>query len=136
MPVTVRWYDDAHTIILYEFSGKWTWDEFYPIYEQAYEMITGIDGKVHSICMPMDDDARGHVPVGALTHIPSIIRKTPSNGGIAAVITQGRFWRTMDSMIGKMLPAYRNNVAFVKSLDEALERIGESQTPESVDSGG
>jgi len=133
MPVRVRWYDDTQTTVLYEFSGKWTWNEFYPVYQQAYEMITSVEHIVHSISMPTDDEARGHVPVGALTHIPSIIRKTPSNGGIAAVITQGRFWRTMDGVIGKMLPAYRNNVAFVASLEEALARIAESQAEEIVD---
>lgn len=39
MPIINQWDDEAETIIYGEFSGKWTWDEFFETINKSSEMI-------------------------------------------------------------------------------------------------
>jgi hypothetical protein len=51
MPLYIRWADDSQTAILVQAVGKWTWETFYEVIEEARRMIDAEGGshKVHTI---------------------------------------------------------------------------------------
>jgi hypothetical protein len=49
MPVTNSWEDEAKTILVNDFQGQWTWDEFEAGVLRGYELIKTVDHPVYVI---------------------------------------------------------------------------------------
>ena len=46
MAVTAEWENEEKTIILYAFSGEWTWEEFDVVAHDVGAMLDSVDHKV------------------------------------------------------------------------------------------
>lgn len=70
MAVTVSWMDSEHPTLLFHFSGRWTWDEFYAAAQQANELAESrYDPLVHSV---LDFTDGPHAPPNSLAQLPRI----------------------------------------------------------------
>lgn len=49
MNARIEWTDDSRTILQQIFTGKWTWDEFYEIAQEAKKMMVTVDHTVHLV---------------------------------------------------------------------------------------
>jgi hypothetical protein len=49
MPITRRWADDDHSILVLEYDGIVPGDELYPAFQEAIQELQGIDHPVHVI---------------------------------------------------------------------------------------
>ena len=49
MAVIVAWDDDTHTTIRLDYSGQWTWDEWYHAMDEAEQCIREIGHRVYFI---------------------------------------------------------------------------------------
>jgi hypothetical protein len=85
MPVSIRWFDAQQSIMFYTMEGRWTWDEFYPQYEQALAMERE---KPHRIDVIVDLSASAHLPLSILTHVRHMSDKQPDNIGLSIIVTQ------------------------------------------------
>jgi hypothetical protein len=92
MPVQVRWYDDAQTIVLYEIEGNWTWDELYPEYRRAIQMEKSVP---HRVDVLIDVRRSGRLPLNVLTHMKNFSDRQPENIGLSVVISQSQFIRAL-----------------------------------------
>src|SRR5690606_16098806 len=81
MSVSIDWADKAHTSVVYTFSGKWTWDEFYDCWAWLRTAMDSADAKVSVI---MDVRATRYVPPDVFNHIRAILMQLHPNFSRAA----------------------------------------------------
>lgn len=79
MPVSFDWHDDQHTVLLWQFSGHWTWREYYDAVERVKVLYAEHDQRIDHIAdmrasqsLPPDPLAAarrlsGELPPGVLT---------------------------------------------------------------------
>jgi hypothetical protein len=81
MSIAIDWFDAEHTIIRYQFEGRWTWDDLYGAITQVNTMLASVDHKVDVI---IDFERSLGVPPGALTHLRSNSLRAADNwnGGV------------------------------------------------------
>lgn len=88
MGIRVYWEDEAHTIVRYDFEGRWTWEELYPVYDEAIAMETSVPYRVDVI---LDMRRSQGVPGNALSHLKNISDKQPTNIGLSIFVTENKF---------------------------------------------
>jgi hypothetical protein len=49
MPVTVQWDNDQKTVLRYEFSDVWTWEEFFEAQGQREPLLQDVHHRVHHL---------------------------------------------------------------------------------------
>jgi len=117
MPVKAYWLDESKKdIVQYDFEGKWTWDEFYPIYEEALRMEKA---QPHRVDVILDFQRSGKVPPNALTHIKGITDKQPDNIGLSIFVTQNRFFNVMYDVAIKFYPKTKRYFVISETIEEA-----------------
>ncbi len=119
MGVQVQWDNPQKTILRYDFTGRWTWDEFYAAYNIAKILLSTTPHKVYFILHPLDDISRRHTPPNAMSHMISIWRRTAPNAGKTVSVGGSMFSRTLFGMASKVNPKIAEMHAFAPSLDEA-----------------
>jgi hypothetical protein len=117
MSVEVSWVDYAQTTILRNFTGLWTWEEFYKSQEQVNAMLRSVPHKVHQI---LDFSETKSLPPNALTHLRNSGRNVPPNRGKSIVVTRNNFFLQMYNIINKLFPAITERVVIVATRDEAM----------------
>ena len=123
MGVKVQWDNSEKTIIRYDFSGRWTWDEFYAAYDIAKAMLIGTTQKIHFIMNSTDDVSRKYTPPNALTHMISIGRKAVPNAGKVISISGNAFTRVLFQMVAKVNPKLTDSYAFAATLEDARAMV-------------
>jgi hypothetical protein len=121
--VNVQWDNLEKTIIRYDFSGRWTWDEFYAAYEIAKAMLIGTTQKVYFIMNSTDEVSRKYTPPNALTHMISIGRKAVPNAGKVISVSGNAFTRVLFQMVSKVNPKLVDSYAFASTLEEARAMV-------------
>lgn len=122
MPITVRWDDDAHTLIYYVVSGSWTWDEFDIIYADVFKMLDSVTHKVHAI---VDIRESRLLPQNTLTQMRRLTFQQHENGGITVIITDNRFAHTLYNILTGALRQAKAIFRIAYSPEEAYELIAE-----------
>lgn len=122
MAVQVSWDTEMEAVILYEFIGKWTWQEFLLGFEQEIEMAATLNGREYDV---IGDTSEGpHLPGGSgITHIYSIFRRYPANWGVTMIVTHSSFIRAMYKVGARVHPDAKNAFVIVGDIDEAREHI-------------
>ena len=83
MSVTVRWYNDQKKIIYYEFTGKWTWEEFEPAYTETLRLMDSVDYKTDFILNMLNIE---HIPSGAIQRLKRAADVNHPNMGLAVYV--------------------------------------------------
>lgn len=118
MPVHVSWVDTSRTVILREFTGNWTWDEFYRSQDEARTMLDAVTYTVHQI---FDFSHTQNLPPNALSHLSRSARNMPANRGKSIVITENNFYRQMYGLFARLFPTLNQRVVLVTNRDQAME---------------
>jgi hypothetical protein len=124
MPITVRWDDVAHTRIFYTVTGAWTWEEFYSVYEDVYEMLDTVNHTVHAIADIRDSKL---LPSDTLTQMRRLTFQQHKNGGITIIITENRFAHTLFNILTGALRQAKAIFRMVHSPEEAYEVLAEHE---------
>ena len=131
MSVTIQWDNEEKTILRYDMSGFWTWDEFFPAFEQGKQMISEVEHEVSFIVNPLDNQSRNHIPTSVLTHIRSINRNVPPNAGPTVSVSVSNFARALIRTLSYLAPQIAERYFFADSLEQARillkERTGQEQ---------
>jgi hypothetical protein len=121
MSVTARWYNVEKTIIYYQYTGKWTWDEFTVAFNKVSLMMRSVDYKVDFI---IDMRYCNFLPAGSLGRMRSLAQTPSEQRGISvyvgmkpymvAVVKTFAFiyWMLVDNLpfefAGSVAEAYQN----------------------------
>ncbi len=124
MTVTVTWDSELEDVILYQFIGEWTWQEFLLGFEEEIRMTQSLHGRRYDV---IGDTTEGSVLPGGsgLTHIYSVYRRYPKNWGITIIVTQGSFIRAMYKVGERIHPDTKNAFVIVPNLEKARATIRE-----------
>ncbi|MEO8609042.1 MAG: hypothetical protein ABI690_14225 [Chloroflexota bacterium] len=127
MPIDIYWADDAHTIIIIQPIGKWTWDAFYEASTESYQMMDNSSGshKIHTI---LDWSKNATFPKDSLMHGRNILnnRRHPRQGTVVLAgmnrVTNALFEGFMQ-LGGKTLKKFDAMTA--RTVEEALQKLAE-----------
>lgn len=125
MSVDVNWFDTAKTIVRYDFSGKWTWNEVYAAVDEAIMLENSVPHRVDVLLNLLDS---GHIPPNAITHVKTIATtKMPDNVKMAVLITQNRAMQTLFNIGSRLYRKIEAQFYVATSVDTALEVIEKSR---------
>ncbi|NWF70897.1 MAG: hypothetical protein HXY40_17570 [Chloroflexi bacterium] len=124
MAVEVFWDNPQKTIVRYVFTGKWTWDEFYPAYYAAIAMEKSQPHRVHVI---VDLQKGSSVPSNVLLHIKNITDKQPDNIGLTIVVSTSKFIASLYDIGVKFYPRIGYYFRVVTMMDAAYSMIAAEQ---------
>lgn len=124
MGIRVCWEDEAHTIVRYDFEGKWTWEELYPVYNQAIAMETSVPYRVDVI---LDMRRSQGVPGNALSHLKNISDKQPANIGLSIFVTENKFMLALYNVGCKFYYKIPRYFQVVPSIEAAQEMIAKAR---------
>lgn len=122
MSVSIRWYDEAHTIIYYTFSERWTWEEYYPAYDDTIVLMDSVPYKVDFI---MDMLNSKGLPPGALQQIKRAADRNHPNMGLAVYVGMNFITQAIGELFLKIYPmsAEKYPFAFARTIEEAEQKI-------------
>jgi hypothetical protein len=129
MGVRVYWEDEAHTIVRYDFEGKWTWEELYPVYNLAIAMETSAPYRVDII---LDMRRSQGVPGNALSHLKNISDKQPANVGLSIFVTESKFLLALYNVGCKFYYKIPQYFQVVSTIEAAREMIASARQEKSV----
>lgn len=128
MTVRAYWLDEEKTVVQYDFEGSWTWEEFYPAFEEALAMETSVKHRVDVIC---DFRKVEGLPPSALTHLKNITDKQPENIGLSIFVTTNRFFNLMYETALKFYPKTKRYFVIVATPEDAHALIQKDRVQSS-----
>jgi len=127
MGVIVRWYDDQKKIIYYEFTGKWTWEEFEPTYDETLRLMDSVDYKTDFILNMLNTD---HIPAGAIQRVKRAAEVNHPNMGLAIYVGLHPMMRPLGKIFLKLYPkaAQYYPFDFANTIEEAEAMLARRQS--------
>lgn len=129
MPPLICWANQEQTVILQEYDGPWTWEEFDAAIDHVAAMACSVE---HTLALIVDD-SRGAAPreSGGLGHFRRAWDTMPHNVGAIIVVGGKPFLSQLGNIVSKVLGGGKLQMRMVSTLDEALafaaERTGSPQ---------
>lgn len=121
MPVNISWGNEAKTYTLFEFVGKWTWDEYYQARARGIEMVNSVP---HIVNLIVDYTQSGFFPQNMLSNFGSSLEKVPKPFDLAVIVTHSAFVTSLVGMISKLF-GKRVKFKVAKSVEEAHQLLAE-----------
>src|SRR5215510_5936004 len=90
MPIIVEWQDEAKTVVLQRYDGRWTWDEFYVACTQ--DTVNLMRTVPHTVHIFADFTKAQGVPIGgAMLHARNVMQHYPANWGTLIIVGANHF---------------------------------------------
>lgn len=121
MSVYAIWDNAQHTVIRYEFDGRWTWDEFYMVLEQVKGMLDTVPHMVDFIMNSTSD----YVPPSFITHFGKIWQEVHPRAGTVLIVSSSGFAKAMYGVVHRLYPAFAGRNVLVPSVEAARGMIGQ-----------
>ena len=123
MPINVSWHNEEETIVIQEYVGRWSWEDFYQA--TTVESATLMKTTNHTVHIFADYSNSQGIPVGgAFTQAYSAMRKYPDNWGILVIVSANRFITTMVDIFKKMFTTDLGAKTFTAAtIEEAYDII-------------
>ena len=126
MPMTVEWYDEGRTALLFVGTAGWNWDDYYSSHYKGIEMAREVDHTVHIIYDVTHADT---IPNNALVHFRKMAHMLPPQIGLSIVVNNSMLVRVIFNAFKTVTGDWARNYRFVTSMDAALDIIAhETQT--------
>jgi hypothetical protein len=116
MGVTVQWDNAERNVLRYEFSGSWTWEEFFAAQESRRPMIDGIGHTVHHLIIFQPDQKPPSLFTLHATKIDSIRFKY---SGLYAIVGASSFIRMTAGVLRRMGNTMARDAVFFDTIEEA-----------------
>jgi hypothetical protein len=117
MGVRLYWDNPEQTIMVYEFEGAWTWEEFYTVFEQARQVIIPLPHVVNFICLYPPSYL--YIPPNILSQIRRIHQDMPENIGVTAVVGGATAATTVYDLIKRIYPFIAARYILVRTMEQA-----------------
>ncbi|MBI1258561.1 MAG: hypothetical protein GC204_13920 [Chloroflexi bacterium] len=125
MGVRTDWYNQDKTIICYQFTGRWDWDEFYVGWEWVRQAMASVD---HKVALIVDMQATRHIPVSSMVHLRAVVRRVnPNYAGVTVLVGTDSVGPAVSAVLYKMNPALREKyqALFADTLEEAEQMLAD-----------
>jgi hypothetical protein len=127
MSITVKWDNEAKTIIRQTYERNWQWEEFYAIADQTRALVKTVS---HQVDIIADFLESGPLPLGpAITNARRVLSNLPSNWNSLIVVTNNGFIRVMVMMFNSYFAnTLGSKVYIVSNFSDAYNLIASLQT--------
>ena len=122
MPITIKWYDDTKTIVLWEFEGQWTLDELHTIYTESHNLCLTVPENTVIALLDMTRSAANSVPPNIFSALTARKRTQAPNFDMIVIVSTSSFIKIFVNILMK-LPALRDQFALYETFDDALDFI-------------
>lgn len=122
MAIELYWNNDEQSVLLAEFTGRWTWNELYEMLQKVKKITANRAQEIGAI---IDLRQGMHLPGGSLfsqetlNHFKQILKMGDDNKGPVVVVGVNSVVQTVFDMIVKLDPRAAKDVYFVKNMTEA-----------------
>jgi hypothetical protein len=119
--VTVRWYDEAHTILLHELNGVWTREEFLAKLGEIIQLASTVNHKIDVISYspPM---ANPPIDSNPMRLMQEAFKRMPKNVGYVVLTGGTLFLKTLGQAIVKVM-RLNDRIQFALTIEEANRLI-------------
>jgi len=132
MAVTLSWDDAEHTILRYDFTGRWTWDEFHDVLVQVVKILDQAPAEIDIIA---DLSQSAGIPLNLLPNIKRVAEMAHPHAGLTVYVGTSGLLRAFGEMFSKIYPAAaaKYKFDFARTLDDARQIIRQRQTQRKTD---
>jgi hypothetical protein len=118
MPITVRWDDEARTIVRWVFEGKWTWDEYNQAMIESNQQVRGVEHPVDAI---MDLTASNVLPTNVLSNTHAARDELqPKNIRWIYIVSHQALLKALINIFGRLYERFsKGGLSMLDSLDAA-----------------
>jgi hypothetical protein len=117
--VQVRWGNDDHTFIVWEFEKGWKWTDLYTARRIFDELMNSVTHTVH-IIFNMNKTL---LPIGdALYNFEAVGGQYPKHTGLLIVVNASSFGVKITQIVMRIFRIW-GNMMFVETMKEAYEKI-------------
>ncbi len=125
MSIPISWRDASHTVLVQNFNGQWTLDDYYETVEETYSLIDTVNHPVDVIVDITQNPGSTSRLIAAAGEVAD--EETPArvhpNQRMLVVVGGGQFMRTIVQMGMKYAPWIARTLAAADSYDEARQLI-------------
>lgn len=128
MPIQVNWGNEAKTVVVFEFLGDWTWDEYY----QGRKRGIALGNEVpHVVNLIVDYSQSSMFPRNMLSHFGSSMDHNPKEFDLAVIVTESAFAIAMLNVLSKLRKKGKFRVAKTRAQAETILENFEAQQKEN-----
>lgn len=122
MPVSVRWENDAHDLIRFDFVGRWTWEETHKALDQNLALLDSVDYVVDFIVDMLQSDG---LPSGVLQQLKRVAELNHPNSGLTIYVGVNPLLNALGAAFRRTYPRTAVIYAFdfAKTIEEAHAKI-------------
>jgi hypothetical protein len=124
MPIDVRWHDEHPSILIYDFHGAWTLEEFHGAIDEVVQLVDGFEGRLDIIT----DLIGAKHPRSANTSAMQAAwgrsyKIMPEGYRLAVVVGAGLMLTFFIRTFGRIYTPISEHVRAANTFDEALQLI-------------
>lgn len=125
MPIELYWDDDAQTVLLAEFEGRWTWDDLHDVLDKIKKVVQKTNAELSAII----DLRKGvSLPTSLLDPVTyeqaqRVLSLAPNGTGPVVVVGVHPLLQTIFDQLRQLDPAAVVNVRFAETMKAARRMI-------------
>jgi hypothetical protein len=130
MAISVAWYDNTQTILVWVFPERWTWED-YGAAQQTSNALA--DSVAHIVDVIGDLTGSKSLPPTAVNAYRNSLDRSTQNLDLIVLVGSSSFIRTMVSVLKAIVPGKvaGANLTFADSIPEAYSLIHQRQAARS-----
>lgn len=126
MPTSIKWHEHHPGVLILEFEGQWTIEEFWLIADEA-RPILGSYYEQHGdkAALIIDVLNAGEIPRGAnmILHFKKALGTAAKYASVLVIVGSGAFGITLLKTVVNLLPIQHRRIMFANSMNEAITEI-------------
>jgi hypothetical protein len=128
MPIKVEWHNEAKTVVVQRYDGRWTWDEFHiACTRDTSNLMRTVPHTVHIFA---DFTKAQGVPIGgAMLHARNVMQHYPPNWGTLVIVGANHFINLLVEMFRRTFSTTLGNKTFTAATLEDAYKLIESYQP-------
>jgi hypothetical protein len=119
MSVYVDWDNTEHTIVRFDLTQRWTWDEFSQAYQYALTLLESVPHRVHFIIHMSDPVSASYMPPNSIQEAVKIYKDGPPNLGKTIFAGGNAIAKSIHQLGQNVYPTIFGKYLLAASLDEA-----------------
>ncbi len=123
--VSLDWFNDEKTAVLFTYSPGWTWDDFYPEFTRQNQLFDESDKLIVHVVVDVRNSSL--IPKGGA--LSSLTRRVTSNKhpkmGKTLIVGMSGFMRVMANALARFMGEARREFYYLDTMEEAEKLLKE-----------
>ena len=129
MAIEVTWYDEAQTVMLWTYTGQWTWHDYENARTQSRSLVGQSKNPIYVIA---DFRASRLLPNNALSNFRNSYDSADYEFILAVIVAKSLWFESMIGALRRLYPQLGKKVQLAHSLDDAITLIHRHQAEQKT----